>query len=180
MASTGESMPNKLEMNPVRAIRTFPSFPIALVVVGKEEKNIIAVSLVHIFSFNPPLIGIGISPCRYSHELLHRSPNFTVNLPCKELVEETLFCGEKSGKEVDKLEETGLTAVPGHKVDVPTLGECPVSFECRKVQNFDTGDHTWFIGEIASAHVADGYDRERTLIYWAGEFRTIGELIRGR
>jgi hypothetical protein len=42
------------------------------------------------------------------------------------------------------------------------------------------GDHTWFIGEILSAHVAEGYDRERTLIYWAGEFRTIGELIRGR
>ncbi len=173
-------MPNKLEMNPVRAIRTFPSFPIALVVVGKEEKNIIAVSLVHIFSFNPPLIGIGISPCRYSHELLHRSPDFTVNLPSKELVEETLFCGEKSGKEVDKLEETGMTAVPGHKADVPTLEECPVSFECRKVQNFDTGDHTWFIGEIVSARVVEGYDRERTLIYWAGEFRTIGELIRGR
>ncbi|NLI73542.1 MAG: flavin reductase family protein [Euryarchaeota archaeon] len=173
-------MSNKIEMNTVRAIRTFPSFPIALVVVGKEEKNIITVSLVHIFSFNPPLVGIGISPCRYSHELLHRYPDFTVNIPSKDLVEETLYCGVKSGKEVDKLEETGLTAISGQRVEAPTLEECPVCFECRKVQNFDTGDHTWFIGEIVSAYVDESYDRERALIYWAGEFRTIGELIRSR
>jgi len=173
-------MANKPEMNPVRGIRTFPSFPIALVVVGEEAKNIITVSLVHLFSFSPPLLGIGISPCRYSHELLHRSPDFTVNLPCKELVEETLFCGEKSGKDFDKFDETGLTPVAGKNVGTPSIMECPVSFECRKVQTFDTGDHTWFIGEVVTANILESYDRERTLIYWAGEFRTIGELIRGR
>jgi len=173
-------MVNKPEMNPVRGIRTFPSFPVVLAVVGKEEKNIITLALVHVFSFNPPLVGVGISPCRYSHELFHRSPDFTINVPSKALVEETIFCGEKSGKDVDKFEETGLTAVPGRVVGTPTIEECPVSFECRKVQAFDTGDHTWFIGEIVACHVAEGYDREHALIYWAGEFRTVGELIRGR
>jgi flavin reductase (DIM6/NTAB) family NADH-FMN oxidoreductase RutF len=170
----------KVEMNTVRGIRTFPAFPVVLVVVGREEKNIITVALVHVFSLNPPLIGIGIMPSRYSHELLHRSPDFSVNIPCKELVEETIYCGEMSGKDVDKFEETGLTAIPGKRISSPVIEECIVNLECRKVQVFDTGDHTWFIGEVVCAQTIDNYDRERALIYWAGEFRTLGEIIRGR
>lgn len=170
----------KTELNPVRGIRTFPAFPIVLAVVGKEERNIITIALVHVFSFNPPLVGIGVSPCRYSHELLHRSPDFTVNIPGKDLVEETIFCGEKSGKNCDKFMETGLTPVPGKRVGTPTIAECIVNLECKKVQTFDTGDHTWFIGEVVSADVIEDFDRERALIYWAGEFRTLGETIRGR
>ena len=61
----------KIEMNPVRGIRTFPAFPVVLAVVGKEERNIITLALVHVFSFNPPLIGVGIMPSRHSHELFH-------------------------------------------------------------------------------------------------------------
>ena len=80
---------------------------------------------------------------------------------------------------MDKFEETGLTR-PGKRVSTSTIAECPVSFECRKVHTFDTGDHTWFIGEIVTASIGEAYDRENALIYWAGEFRTIGELIRGR
>ena len=173
-------MDSKTEINPVKGMRMFPAFPIVLAVVGKEEHNIITVSLVHVFSFNPPLVGIGISPCRYSHELLHRSQDFTVNIPSKEVIEEVLFCGEKSGRDVDKFNETGLTKKPSSKISAPSIEECLVSLECKKVQTFDTGDHTWFIGEVVCVHVVDDYDRERALLYWAGEFRTIGELIRGR
>lgn len=177
-------MPNRMavkaEMNPVRGIRTFPAFPLVLGVVGKEERNIITLSLVHVFSFNPPLIGVGISPSRHSHELFHRSPDFSINIPPKELVEESIFCGEKSGKDMDKFEETGLTAVPGKKIGTPIIEECLVNLECRKTQVFDTGDHTWFLGEVVCAQATENYDRERALIYWAGEFRTVGEIIRGR
>jgi len=164
----------KIEMNPVRGIRTFPAFPVVLAVVGKEERNIITLALVHVFSFNPPLIGVGIMPSRHSHELFHRSPDFSINIPGKELVEEVIFCGERSGKDVDKFEETGMTPIPGKKIETPSIDECLVNFECRKVQTFDTGDHTWFIGEVVTARTVEGYDRERALIYWAGEFRTLG------
>lgn len=119
-------------------------------------------------------------PCRYSHELFHRSVDFSINFPPKELVEEAIFCGERSGKDVNKFEETGLTAVKGKKIDTPIIEECLVNLECRKVQVIDTGDHTWFIGEIVCAQSTEDYDRERALIYWAGEFRTIGAIIRGR
>jgi ribose transport system ATP-binding protein len=66
------------------------------------------------------------------------------------------------------------------QIGSPIIGECLVNLECKKVQVFDTGDHTWFVGEIVCAQTVDGYDRERALIYWAGEFRTLGEIIRGR
>lgn len=95
-------------------------------------------------------------------------------------MEESIFCGEKSGKDMDKFEETGLTAVPGKKIGTPIIEECLVNLECRKTQVFDTGDHTWFLGEVVCAQATENYDRERALIYWAGEFRTVGEVIRGR
>lgn len=175
-----KKMAVKMEMRPVRGIRTFPAFPLVLAVVGKEEKNIITLALVHVFSFNPPLVGVGILPSRFSHELFHRSPDFSVNIPPKELVEESIFCGEKSGKDFDKFEETGLTAVPSKMIGSPVIEECLVNLECRKSHTFDVGDHTWFIGEVMYAQAVENYDRERALIYWAGEFRTLGEIIRGR
>jgi len=170
----------KSDVNPVKGIRAFPAFPVALAAIGGREVNVITVSLVHVFSFSPPLIGIGVSPSRHSHELLHRSPDFTVNLPSKDLVEETLFCGERSGREVDKVEGAGFTMVPGETVHSPTIAECIVNLECRKSSWFETGDHTWFIGEVLRSTVSDDFDRERCLMYWAGEFRAPGELIRGR
>jgi flavin reductase (DIM6/NTAB) family NADH-FMN oxidoreductase RutF len=173
-------MAAKIEMRPVLGIRTFPAFPLVLAVVGKEERNIITLALAHVFSFNPTLVGVGILPSRYSHELFHRSPDFSLNIPPKELVEESIFCGEKSGKEVDKFEETGLTAVPGRKIGSPVIDECLVNLECKKTMTFDVGDHTWFIGEVVYAQAVENYDREKALIYWAGEFRTLGEIIRGR
>ena len=154
----------KGEINPVIGIRTFPAFPIVLAVVGKEEKNIITLALVHVFSFSPPLVGIGVSPSRFSHELFHRSPDFSINIPGKELVEETIFCGERSGKDCDKFDETGLTAVQGKKISSPIDIECLVNLECKKVQTIDTGDHTWFIGEIVCAQTTEGYDREKAII----------------
>ncbi len=173
-------MADKLEMNPVKGIRTFPSFPVVLAAVGKEKKNVITIALVHVFSFNPPLVGVGISPSRYSHELFHQCVDFSINIPGKDLVEETIFCGEQSGRDLDKFEESGLTPIPGKRIRSPIIEECLVNLECKKVQTFDTGDHTWFIGEIVCARTVDEYDRERALIYWAGEFRTVGNIIRGR
>ncbi len=149
-------------------------------VVGKEERNIITLSLVHVFSFNPPLIGVGISPSRHSHELFHRSPDFSINIPPKELVEESIFCGEKSGKDMDKFEETGLTAVPGKKIGTPIIEECLVNLSARRPRSSIpvTIRGSWerwcarrrwrtMIGNVRSST-------------GQGEFRTVGEIIRGR
>jgi len=175
---------HKSEVNPIWACRGFPAFPVALVAVGNAKENsdcnVMTVVLVHMFSFDPPIIGIGISPCRYTYDLLNKYEEFTVNIPGKELVEETLFCGQKCGREVNKFEECGFTVVPGKKVSAPVIEECMVNLECRKRQVFDTGDHYWFLGDVVHAESDEGELREKALLYWGGEFRVIGNCIRKR
>jgi flavin reductase (DIM6/NTAB) family NADH-FMN oxidoreductase RutF len=175
-----DSMGEKNEVNPVEGIRKFPSFPVVLAAVRGEENNVITLGLVHVFSFRPTIIGVGISPSRYSHELFHCSPDFTINVPTKDLVEEAIFCGVSSGRNIDKFLESGLTAQKGMGVASPIILECPVNFECRKTNAVDIGDHTWFFGEVVHAWVDAEYDRERLLMYWGGDFRMVGDIIRRR
>ena len=158
--------------------RLFPSFPVAMVTVECEGKsNIITLAMVHVFSFEPPLIGIGVSPKRHSFSMLKGSREFVLNVPDKELIPQTLYCGVKSGRKLDKFRETGLTPVKAQFVGAPLIGECPVNIECKVVQEIETGDHVWFLGRVEAIHMDEGYDRICAASYWGGEFRMMGELI---
>jgi flavin reductase (DIM6/NTAB) family NADH-FMN oxidoreductase RutF len=174
----------KEEVNPIWACRAFPAYPVVLAAVGDADnggiRNVITIVLVHMFSFNPPVLGIGVSPSRYSYGLFEKFEDFSINVPGKELVEEVLYCGQKSGKDVDKFEECGFTFSKGKKISSPTIHECMVNLECRKVNKIDAGDHTWFLGEVVHAEMENALDKEKVLMYWSGEFRVIGDIIRRR
>ncbi|HPD09044.1 MAG TPA: flavin reductase family protein [Methanomassiliicoccales archaeon] len=173
---------DKSEVNPIMACRGFPAFPVVLVAVsdGKGNSNVVTIALVHMFSFNPPVMGIGVSPARYTYELLEAAEDFSINVPSKDLVEEVLYCGQRSGREVNKFEECGLEPRQGKRIRSPVIEECPVNLECVKRQRVDAGDHVWYLGEVVHAEMAKGVDRERALMYWAGEFRVVGDVIRRR
>jgi flavin reductase (DIM6/NTAB) family NADH-FMN oxidoreductase RutF len=171
-------MGEKTEINSVEAVRGFPAFPVVLAAVGNGESNVITIGLVHVFSFSPTVIGVGISPSRYSHELFHKASDFSINIPGKELVEEVIFCGVSSGRDVDKFLDAGFHSHPGKKIKSPVIEDCVVTMECVKIKTIDVGDHTWFLGEVVYAEEDPDYEREKLLMYWSGEFRTIGEVIR--
>ncbi len=168
----------KREINPVEAVRNFPAFPLVLAAVGGNDENVITIGLVHVFSFRPTIIGLGISPSRYSHELFQSSSDFTINVPAKDLVEEAMFCGMSSGRNVNKFIESGLITRRGKSVRSPVLDDCPLIFECVKKDTIDIGDHTWFFGEVVRAEIDADFDREKLLLYWGDDFRSVGEIIR--
>ncbi|MCQ5375395.1 MAG: flavin reductase family protein [Methanomassiliicoccales archaeon] len=170
-------MQEKIELNAADAIKAFPAFPVALVAVGDGVRNIITVGIVHAMSLKPPIVGIGVVPSRYSHKLLQKYEDFSVNIPGKDLVKEVMYCGTKSGKDVDKFKETGLTPIKGKKISSPCIGECLVVMECKKSGSFDIGDRTWFFGEIVHAEASKDYTREKGLLYWGGEFRLPGDVV---
>ncbi len=71
---------------------------------------------------------------RYTRQLLDRNPEFTVNVPTGDYDPKILeICGSKSGRDLDKLREAGLTPVQGEKVSVPALKEFPLTLECRVI-----------------------------------------------
>ncbi len=163
--------------NPKEITRLFTCFPCVLVTV---DDNIITVAMVHIFSFSPPMIGIGVAPQRYSHGLLKKSPDFVINIPTQEIVEKVHTCGEISGKDLNKFEFTKLTKEPSLKVSSPSIKECAVAIEVKKTFEKNLGDHTWFVGEIVAARAKKDYDKEKMVMYWGGKFRVPGKVIKRR
>ncbi len=162
--------------------RNMPIRPIYLVSCGYEGKrNIISVGMFAFFSSKPCLVGIGIARSRYSYELISKSKEYVVNAVDEKLAEAVKLCGEKSGKEIDKFKETKLTAAKAAEISAPLIAESPVNIECQVVQEIDIGDHVWFIGEVKTAHVREGFDGKKSLLMkWVGEdgfYHQVGKVV---
>lgn len=155
----------------------FSGFPVVLGTVSGEKDNIITLAMCHVFSFKPPYIGVGIGPKRYSFGLFRASKDFAVNIPSKKMLKAIEICGSKSGRRVDKFEASGLTKEKAEKISAPLIAECPVNIECVKVNEVEAGDHTWFIGEVVAARADQKYDRNKDMLLYWGEYRTIGNKV---
>lgn len=135
--------------------------------VGNDGKpNIIEVSLLS-KSWGLPLketdpafgvYHIMIHPARYSHRLLTENPEFVINIPTADIVEKSLFCGVRSGRNTDKFKETGLTPVPAKYVKPPLIDECPLNIECKVVETMSPKHscYTYFFGKAVAIHAAEG------------------------
>ncbi|MFX0064001.1 MAG: flavin reductase family protein [Candidatus Hermodarchaeota archaeon] len=164
-----------IEVSGREGVFLFPCFPLVLVCV---KDNILTVAAVSFFSFNPPMVMIGIVPTRYSFEIIKETNNFSINIPTAELIEEVKFCGSKSGREVNKFDATGLTPKKAKKISSYLIDECPVNLECKVIHTIDLkGTHVWFVGEVVTAYKREDYDRSDALTYWPREYRKVGKVI---
>ena len=147
-----------VDVSPSNALRLLhPMHTVLVSCIGKGEKpNIITVAWAMPTSVNPPLVAISIAPRRYSHSLIEETKEFIVNIPTIEILDETFLCGAVSGRNHDKFREAHLTPLPARKVKPPIIRECVAHLECRLKNQFTTGDHTIFVGEIVEAYA----DRE--------------------
>lgn len=153
---------------------------------GKRGKvNIITLAWCMPTSRRPPMVAISVSPKRLSHKIIVGTKEFVVNVPTMDIVKETLFCGRRTGRRLDKFKETGLTPLKAKKVKPPIIKECIAHLECKLSQQVTTGDHTIFVGEILTAYVNEGvFDETYNLkkvkpIYHLGgdEFATLAPKV---
>ena len=86
-----------------------------------EKPNLITVAWTGTVCTNPPMVYISVRPQRYSYDILDETGEFVINLTTKELARATDYCGVRSGRDVDKFKETGLTAVEATKVKAPLI-----------------------------------------------------------
>ncbi|HUS78713.1 MAG TPA: flavin reductase family protein [Patescibacteria group bacterium] len=131
---------------------------------GRDGRpNIITLGMYMPISRRPPLVCIGVAPQRFSHTLLEETGEFVINTPSIDLEEQMHFCGVKSGRDVDKFKETGLTPIPSLKVGPPRIEECLSHMECKVVQAHVCGDHTLFVGEVVATTVDEEYMEDGSL-----------------
>jgi flavin reductase (DIM6/NTAB) family NADH-FMN oxidoreductase RutF len=125
-------------------------YPVPAVVVscGLERPNLITLAWVGTVCSDPPSVSIAVRPERFSYNLLVEAGEFVVNLPYASQVDVVDYCGQVSGRDVDKWAACGLTPVAATKVRTPLIGEFPVALECRVTQQLALGAHDLFIGEV--------------------------------
>lgn len=84
--------------------------------------------------WNRPIFIAYVRETRYTKELLEKSGEFTVNIPWGEVDTRILsYCGTKSGRDTDKIQDLGLTLVDSDIVQVPGILQLPITLECRVV-----------------------------------------------
>ncbi len=122
--------------------------------------------------WNKPVAFTFIRPSRYTFEFTEREDYFSLTFFSEEYRNALTYCGRKSGRDVDKVKETGLT--PAFIDDVPTFEEASMVLICKKLYAQPMGKefvndkdvvfpqygeneayHTMYVGEIVKAFVKE-------------------------
>ncbi len=165
-------------------------YPLPVVMVSLADRdgrpNIITLAWVGTVCTNPPMVSISVRPERYSYPILKETGEFVINLTTKELAFATDYCGVKSGREVDKFKEMGLTPIPADEVKAPMIQESPVNIECKVRQILPLGSHDMFLADVVAVHADEKYMDEKhkfhlekadPIIYSHGSYFGCGELL---
>lgn len=104
-----------------------------------EEVNTMTIGWGHLgIEWSKPIFVAYVRQSRHTKGLLDQSGEFTVNIPVGALDKKILgLCGTKSGRDMDKIKELGLTLVPGETVSAPAIAELPLTLECKVIYQQD-------------------------------------------
>lgn len=84
--------------------------------------------------WNRPVFIAYVRETRYTKQLLEKNGEFTVNIPYGEFDKHILsYCGTKSGRDTDKIQDLGLTLVESDLIHVPGIQELPLTLECKVI-----------------------------------------------
>lgn len=122
-----------------------------------------------------PLFTAYVRPCRYTHDMIEATGEFTVNIPLGDAKKILGYCGTKSGRDTDKVADLALTLEDPVEISVPGIKELPLTLECRVIYKqdqvmcqlrddlwgkyYDKADsndyHTAYYAEILSAYMIE-------------------------
>ena len=85
-------------------------------------------------NWSRPVFAVYVREGRFTREQLDKNPEFTINVPVGEHDNKIIsVCGGKSGRNIDKVAEAGLTLVDPQVVSVPAIEEFPLTLECKVI-----------------------------------------------
>lgn len=160
--------------------------PAVLVSCGVAKPNIITLAWVGTVCSDPPAVGIALRRERFSHSLIVEYGEFVVNLPRAGQVRAVDYCGQTSGRSVDKWAACGLTPASASRVSVPVIAECPIALECRVMHQLTLGSHDLFVGQVVAIQADDqllnsqggiDYERAELLAYVGGSYWRFGDRL---
>lgn len=124
--------------------------------------------------WNKPFVQVVVRPTRYTYEFMEKYDTFTLTAFPEQYRNAIKLLGRKSGRDTDKIEESGLTAMASETIEAPSFREAELSIECRKIywQDFDSDNfldpaihgsypkkdyHRVYFGEILEVYGTNDY-----------------------
>lgn len=162
--------------------------PAVMVTVSDREghDNIITIAWTGTVCSDPAMTYISVRKSRYSYRMIEETGEFVINLTTKKLARATDYCGVRSGRDVDKFAETGLTRASASRVNVPLIAESPVNIECKVTQKLELGTHDMFLAEVLAVQADTAYmndtgrfelHKAQPIAYSHGGYYGLGELL---
>ena len=165
-------------------------FPEPAMVIGSYDKdgkpNIMTAAWFGVANSRPFKVAVSLRPATYSYHGITANMAFTVNVPDASLISYVRFAGKYSGKDMNKFDETGLTAVKAEYVNAPYVKEFPIVLECKVTEYHDLGSHRQFIGEVVDSKIDErlldeegkvNMDLFDPVVYGQGKYYSGLELI---
>ena len=148
-------MKEYVSLNPSTMLNPSPVVLVSCAEKGKTGKrDLVTVAWAGTVNSEPPMVSVSLRKERYSHGLISASGEFVVNLVDEGLARATDFCGVRSGRDIDKAAELGLTLTEAEGLEAaPRVDSAPVSLACRVRQGLELGSHDMFIGEVVAVQV---------------------------
>lgn len=174
---------NKKKLGPQTMIWPHPTVLVGTVFEGRVDFATYAWT--GVAASNPPAISIALQHHRHSLKGIYQNRAFSVNIPSRELVKETDYCGLVSGANTDKVKDCGFTVFYGNLKTAPLIEQCPINLECELLHTLNLGSHALVIGKVVETQVSedcltDGkpdMDKVKPIAFGPWQYFAIGEAF---
>ncbi len=156
MSQFTEIKPQEITENPFQLIGN----DWALVTAGNAEKfNTMTISWGGVgIMWNKPVTFSFIRPQRYTFGFMQENGCFSMSFFDEEYRKALAFCGSKSGRDVDKVKETGLTPAFTEE-GVPYFEEAKLVLVCKKLYAQDLNEQSIIVPFVKESYNGDDYHK---------------------
>lgn len=83
--------------------------------------------------WSKPFVYVAVRHSRYTYNFMEKFNTFTVSVFSRDYHEALSLLGTRSGRDCDKVVESGLTPMAGEVVAAPVFSEAEIAVECKKI-----------------------------------------------
>ena len=85
------------------------------------------------FIWQKPVMMVAVRSTRHTFGIIEKAQDFTVTIPSGDMSKAAVFCGTKSGRDVDKFKMCNLETADGRNVASPIINVPGIHYECKIV-----------------------------------------------
>jgi flavin reductase (DIM6/NTAB) family NADH-FMN oxidoreductase RutF len=85
------------------------------------------------FVWKKPILMVAVRDSRHTFGIIEKAVDFTVSVPTTDMQDQVMYCGTKSGRDVNKYKECNLELVDAQMVITPLIKTPGIHFECKIV-----------------------------------------------